>query len=106
MTRMANKFGVMYVMSVSLKDDIMRRRRICAMLMSAMIIDHIGLAVSDYGRSLQFFKKALAPLGIELVMEVEGWAAAANRSSGSDYAAFVIGPDGHNIEAVSHTPGE
>ena len=22
----------------------------------------------------------------------------------SDYAAFVIGPDGHNIEAVCHAP--
>jgi catechol 2,3-dioxygenase-like lactoylglutathione lyase family enzyme len=40
----------------------------------AMIIDHIGLAVSDYERSKQFFCAALAPLGIELVMEVEGWA--------------------------------
>ena len=39
-----------------------------------MIIDHIGLAVSDYERSKQFFTQALAPLGIELVMEVEGWA--------------------------------
>jgi hypothetical protein len=22
------------------------------------------------------------------------------------YAAFVIGPDGHNLEAVCHAPGE
>jgi catechol 2,3-dioxygenase-like lactoylglutathione lyase family enzyme len=119
-----------------------------------MIIDHIGLAVSDYDRSKQFFCAALAPLGIELVMEVEGWAglgragkpefwfgthtgshqpmhiafAAQNReqvrafytaalaAGGKDngppgiremyhpnyYGAFVIGPDGHNVEAVSH----
>ena len=33
-----------------------------------MIIDHIGLAVSDYD-SKRFFTQALAPLGIELVME-------------------------------------
>lgn len=39
-----------------------------------MIIDHIGLAVSDYERSKAFFTQALAPLGIELVMEVDGWA--------------------------------
>jgi len=39
-----------------------------------MIIDHIGLAVSDYHKSKAFFSKALAPLGIELVVEVEGWA--------------------------------
>ena len=39
-----------------------------------MIIDHIGIAVSDYDRSKGFFCRALAPLGIELVAEVEGWA--------------------------------
>ena len=119
-----------------------------------MIIDHIGLAVSDYDKSKTFFTRALAPLGITLVMEVEGWAglgragkaefwfgthtqpqapmhiafvaqnreqvrafyAAALAAGGKDngapgirevyhpnyYGAFVIGPDGHNIEAVSH----
>lgn len=39
-----------------------------------MIIDHIGLVVSDYKRSREFYSKCLHPLGIELVMEVEGWA--------------------------------
>lgn len=39
-----------------------------------MIIDHIGLAVSNYQASKEFYSKALAPLGIEVVMEVEGWA--------------------------------
>ena len=123
-----------------------------------MIIDHIGLAVSDYERSKAFFIQALAPLGIELVIEVEGWAgfgrgdkaelwfgmhttpqqpmhiafsaesreqvrafyAAALAAGGKDngppgireiydpnyYGAFVIGPDGHNIEAVSRVPGD
>lgn len=121
-----------------------------------MILDHIGLAVSDYEKSKTFFAKALAPLRIELVMEVQGWAglgrdgkpelwfgthstpqnpmhiafiaesraqvdafhAAALAAGGQDngapgireiyhphyYAAFVIGPDGHNIEAVCHQP--
>src|SRR5262245_21590380 len=36
-----------------------------------MIIDHMGIAVSDYQKSKAFFLKALAPLGIGLVMEVE-----------------------------------
>jgi catechol 2,3-dioxygenase-like lactoylglutathione lyase family enzyme len=120
-----------------------------------MIIDHIGLSVSDYEKSKQFFVAALAPLSIELVMEVEGWAgfgragkpefwfgihnsdaqrpmhiaflaesraqvrafyAAALEAGGSDngppgireifhpnyYGAFIIGPDGHNVEAVCH----
>ncbi len=121
-----------------------------------MIIDHIGVAVSDYEKSKEFFCKALAPLGITVVMEVQGWAGlgkngkaelwfgkhsevqrplhvaflaenreqvrafyrAALAAGGTDngppgireayhpnyYGAFVIGPDGHNVEAVCHRP--
>jgi catechol 2,3-dioxygenase-like lactoylglutathione lyase family enzyme len=121
-----------------------------------MIIDHIGLAVSDYHASRDFFCRALAPLGIELIIEVKDWAglgrsgkpefwfgmhtqkqhplhiafvaenrgqvrafyAAALAAGGRDngppgvraqyhsdyYGAFVIGPDGHNVEAVCHRP--
>lgn len=121
-----------------------------------MIIDHIGLPVGDYDRSKAFFTQALAPLGIALVMEVQGWAgfgkngkpefwfgvsterqmpmhsafAAETRSQvrafyqaaltagGKDngtpgireiyhpnyFGAFVIDPDGHNIETVCHQP--
>jgi len=32
-----------------------------------MIIDHIGLAVSDYERSKRFFTEALAPLRIDKI---------------------------------------
>ena len=39
-----------------------------------MLIDHIGIAVTDYDRSKAFFCKALAPLGVEIIMEVQGWA--------------------------------
>ena len=39
-----------------------------------MIIDHIGMAVSDYERSKAFYSKVLALLGIELITEVQGWA--------------------------------
>ena len=119
-----------------------------------MIIDHIGLAVEDYEKSKEFFCQALAPLGIELVMEVQGRAgfgrngkpelwfgvhtekqrplhialvadnreqvrafykaalAAGGKNNGPPgireiyhpnyYGAFVISPDGHNIEAVCH----
>jgi catechol 2,3-dioxygenase-like lactoylglutathione lyase family enzyme len=122
-----------------------------------MIIDHIGVAVSDYERSKIFFCKALAPLGIAMLMEVNGRAGlgksgkpefwfgthspaqqplhiafladnrgqvdafykAALAAGGSDngppglrevyhpnyYGAFVLDPDGHNIEAVCHQPG-
>jgi len=39
-----------------------------------MIIDHIGLVVGDYDKSKLFFSRALAPLGIELVIEIGGYA--------------------------------
>ena len=119
-----------------------------------MIIDHVGLTVGDYEKSKQFFSRALAPLGIELAMEISGYAgfgksgkpefwveggsethrpmhiafiadnrdqvkafyAAAMAAGGKDngppgireiyppnyFGAFVIGPDGHNVEAVCH----
>ncbi len=119
-----------------------------------MILDHIGLAVNDYEASKTFYSKALAPLGIGIIMEYDGWAGfgksdkpefwfgvqdiaqspmhiafvAKNRQQVDDfysaaieagakdngepglreiyhpgyYGAFVIDPDGHNIEAVCH----
>ncbi len=33
-------------------------------------IDHLGLQVSDYARALRFFSRALAPLGITVIMRV------------------------------------
>ena len=121
------------------------------------MLDHIGLDVSDYEVSKAFYALALAPLGIELLMEpVPGiggfgdggkpyfWIgtrrepqtavhvafAAANRqvvdafhetalAAGARdngppgprpiyhehyYGAFVLDPDGNNIEAVCHRP--
>ena len=32
-------------------------------------LDHVSLSVTDYERSKAFYQKALAPLGIKLVME-------------------------------------
>ena len=34
------------------------------------MLDHVGIPVSDYPRSVAFYTQALAPLGIGLVMEV------------------------------------
>lgn len=42
------------------------------------MIDHIGLEVSDYENSKQFYKLALAPIGYELIMEVHGAGFGAN----------------------------
>ena len=120
-----------------------------------MILDHIGFHVTDLAESKAFYTQALAPLGIVVCMEGEGWAmlgkggkpefwigalgevagpihlafvaesreqvrqfhAAALAAGGKDnggpglrdyhptyYGAFVIGPDGHNVEAVCHRP--
>ncbi|HLG88840.1 MAG TPA: VOC family protein [Alphaproteobacteria bacterium] len=121
------------------------------------MIDHVGLSVVDFGRSKEFYRNALRPLGYELIMEfpdgggvagfgaggkpdfwIDGAAkpspklhvalAAADRAAvdafyqaamaagGRDngkpglrpqyhagyYGAFVLDPDGHNIEAVTH----
>ncbi len=126
------------------------------------ILDHIGFAVSDYSASRAFYEKALAPLGITVVMEVtpemtggasfcgfgdgkpdfwigtgtalgaplhvafaaknralvdafyEAAMAAGGKDNGAPglrpqyhenyYGAFVLDPDGHNIEAVCHLP--
>jgi catechol 2,3-dioxygenase-like lactoylglutathione lyase family enzyme len=121
-----------------------------------MILDHIGMAVSDAARSKVFFTAALAPLRIVPIAEFGDWFglgrdgrpqfwfgagdvpqlpmhiafaaesreqvrqfhAAALQAGGEDngapglrpqyhadyYGAYVIGPDGHNIEAVCHRP--
>jgi len=34
------------------------------------VIDHIGMSVRDIARATEFYRKALAPLGIGVVMEV------------------------------------
>ncbi len=54
-----------------------------------MIIDHIGIAISDYEKSLAFYTKTLAPLGIFLVIEIEGWAGFGNNK---EKAEFWFGP--------------
>lgn len=120
------------------------------------MFDHIGLGVSDLEASKTFYLRALAPLGVAVVMEgsygaglgrkdkpsfwlhqatekpaplhlafaagdrrqVDEFHRAALAAGGMDngppglrphyhpsyYAAFVIGPDGHNVEAVCHRP--
>ena len=119
------------------------------------MLDHIGFGVSDFARSKAFYERALAPVGVEQLMEfggtvagfgedgmpyfwlhgerppvpvqlhvaftardraaVDAFHAAGLEAGGTDnggpglrsyhenyYAAFVLDPDGHNIEAVCH----
>jgi catechol 2,3-dioxygenase-like lactoylglutathione lyase family enzyme len=35
-----------------------------------LIFDHIGISVSDFAKSIEFYRAALAPLGVSVVMEV------------------------------------
>lgn len=121
-----------------------------------LVIDHIGVGVRDYEESLEFYSRALAPLGLELVAEtggdnraagfgyegrddfwihegrplgrmhvafeaqsreqVDAFHAAALEAGGRDngapgirpeysdtyYAAYILDPNGNNIEAVFH----
>jgi len=46
-----------------------------------LVIDHIGVGVRDYQQSLDFYSRALAPLGLELVAET----GADNRAAGFGY---------------------
>jgi catechol 2,3-dioxygenase-like lactoylglutathione lyase family enzyme len=120
------------------------------------MIDHIGLRVSDFGRSRSFYDSTLAVIGIEHLYgddaafagygtankaffwigtrtpsggahvafavadrtAVDRFHAAGLAAGGSDnggpglrpqyhpnyYGAFVLDPDGNNIEAVCHDP--
>ena len=121
------------------------------------MIDHTGFGVSDYAASKAFYERALAPLGISLIMEVmeaaagfgsggkpifwleerrtpvtevhvaflakdratvDAFHAAGLEAGGRDngapgvratyhpnyYGAYVLDPDGNNVEAVCHTP--
>ncbi len=128
------------------------------------LLDHVTLVVSDLARSRAFYEKALAPLGVRVLMEfgaaagfgrdkpdfwigtgptsfhrpehlklitpthlafaarsraeVQAFHKAALEAGGKDFGApglrphyhesyfgaFVLDPDGHDIEAVTHTP--
>jgi catechol 2,3-dioxygenase-like lactoylglutathione lyase family enzyme len=122
------------------------------------MLDHVGINVSDYDRSREFYERALAPLGFSLLMEpiartggfgsdgkpwfwiseerrpvtenvhvafavddratVDAFHAAALEAGGADngapgvreiyhpsyYGAYVLDPDGNNVEVVCHKP--
>jgi catechol 2,3-dioxygenase-like lactoylglutathione lyase family enzyme len=121
-----------------------------------LVIDHVGLEVSDLDRSTAFYQRALDPLGYQPLLERDGSVgmgrdgkpdffihanrplsgpthiaiaspdratvhafhaaglAAGGRDNGPPglrphyhqhyYGAFVLDPDGNNIEAVCHRP--
>lgn len=97
-------------------------------------IDHLNIAVPDLARSLAFYEPTLASLGIVKVMTVPAdeatgqlemhgfgwehkpffWLVAGGRTllepglrpeyQPDYYGAFVLDPDGINVEAVCHRP--
>ena len=42
--------------------------------MFAPMIDHTGIRVTDFKRSVAFYEQALAPLGYTAIMKFESWA--------------------------------
>jgi catechol 2,3-dioxygenase-like lactoylglutathione lyase family enzyme len=53
------------------------------------MLDHLGINVSDYERSKGFYEKALAPLGLEVLMEpaaeIGGFGSTAGPLAGKPY---------------------
>jgi len=64
------------------------------------MIDHTGVAVGEFARSRAFYARALAAGGRD-----NGPPGLRPHYHANYYAAFVLDPDGHNIEAVCHDPG-
>lgn len=63
------------------------------------MIDHTGVVVSDFDRSKRFYQAALAAGGRD-----NGELGLRPHYHPHYYGAFVLDPDGHNIEAVCHEP--
>jgi len=51
------------------------------------IVDHLGLAVTDFAGALSFYERALAPLGISVVMRV-------TKEESGGYEGAGLGRDG------------
>jgi len=61
---------------------------------------HLAFAAETRAQVDAFYRAALAAGGKD-----NGPPGVRTQYSANYYAAFVIGPDGHNIEAVCHEPG-
>jgi catechol 2,3-dioxygenase-like lactoylglutathione lyase family enzyme len=68
------------------------------------MLDHITIAVADVDRSKQFFTKALAPLGIGLLVEVTAEQTGSNAFAGfgADGRAFFWIGDGNRPTGALH----
>lgn len=64
------------------------------------MIDHVGIAVADYGRSKAFYEHALAPLGFTLLMEFSGAAAGFGKEGGKP--SFFLEAEGEPARGRLH----
>ncbi|MEY2758649.1 MAG: hypothetical protein RIR33_2427 [Pseudomonadota bacterium] len=63
------------------------------------MIDHTGINVSDYAKAKAFYAAALRAGGRD-----NGGPGLRPHYHAHYYGAFVLDPDGNNIEAVCHEP--
>ena len=64
------------------------------------MFDHIGFKVKDLSQSVRFYQAALAAGGRD-----NGGPGIRAQYHPDYYGAFVLDPDGHNMEAVCRAPG-
>jgi catechol 2,3-dioxygenase-like lactoylglutathione lyase family enzyme len=78
-----------------------RQSRTAAEGESMVTFDHVGFAVADYQRSKAFYEKALAPLGLKLLMEFSGASAAFGKEDG-ERPSFFIEAHGEPVRGRLH----
>jgi|SRR5215212_3868011 len=64
-------------------------------------LDHVGFAVADYEQSKVFYEKALAPLGMTLLLEFSETAAGFGKADGSR-PSFFLEADGEPVRGRLH----
>jgi len=64
-------------------------------------LDHLGIAVTDYARSKLFYEKALAPLGVALLMEFAEAAAAFGKAD-AERPSFFLEAEGEPVRGRLH----
>jgi len=64
------------------------------------VIDHIGLRVTEYAKAKGFYQAAISAGGRD-----NGRPGVREHYHPSYYGAFVLDPEGNNVEAVCHRPG-
>ena len=64
-------------------------------------LDHVGFAVADWQRSKAFYEKALAPLGLKLLMEFSEAAAGFGKNDG-ERPSFFIEAEGEPVRGRLH----